>query len=90
VDEDAKEMIRRLKKYYTVHRIRRALTEDVLPERYEKYASTYRSDNFGTRPDRPWGPPSFLHNAYRVFPAVKRPKRGVDHPPHLAPKLKEE
>ncbi len=24
------------------------------------------------------------------FPGVKRPGRGVDHPPHLAPKLKEE
>ena len=24
------------------------------------------------------------------FPAVKRPGRGVDHPPHLAPRLKEE
>jgi len=22
---------------------------------------------FLTRPDRPWGPPSLLHNAYRVF-----------------------
>ena len=24
------------------------------------------------------------------FPGVKRPGRGVDHPPHLAPRLKEE
>ena len=23
------------------------------------------------RPDRPWGPPSLLHNGYRVFPGVK-------------------
>jgi hypothetical protein len=23
---------------------------------------------FRTRPDRPWGPPSLLHNMYRVFP----------------------
>jgi hypothetical protein len=23
---------------------------------------------FRTRPDRPWGPPSLLHNGYRVFP----------------------
>ena len=22
---------------------------------------------FRTRPDRPWGPPSLLYNAYRVF-----------------------
>ena len=31
--------------------------------------------------DRPWGPPSLLYNGYRVFPGVKRPGRGVDHPP---------
>jgi hypothetical protein len=37
VDEHAKEMMRRLKKYETVHRIRRStLREDVLSERYEK------------------------------------------------------
>jgi len=24
-----------------------------------------------TRPDRPWGPPSLLHNGYRVFPGGK-------------------
>jgi hypothetical protein len=24
------------------------------------------------------------------FPGVKRPERGVDHPPHLAPRLKKE
>ena len=44
---------------------------------------------FRTRPDRPWGPPTFLYNGYRVFfPAVKQPERGVDQPPHLAPRLK--
>ena len=43
-----------------------------------------------TRPDRPWGPPSLLHNGYWVsFPGVKRPERGVDHLPHLAPRFKE-
>ena len=26
---------------------------------------------FCTRPDRPWGPPSLLHNGYRVFPGGK-------------------
>jgi hypothetical protein len=26
---------------------------------------------FRTRPDRPWGPPSLLHNGYRVFPGGK-------------------
>jgi hypothetical protein len=36
---------------------------------------------FCTRPDRPWGPPSFLYNGHRIFPGVKRPRRGADHPP---------
>jgi len=43
-----------------------------------------------SRCGRPWGPPSLLYNGYRVFPGVKRPRRDVDHPPHLAPKLKKE
>ena len=31
---------------------------------------------------RPWGPPGLLYNGYRVsLPGVKRPGRGVDHPP---------
>jgi hypothetical protein len=31
---------------------------------------------------RPWGLPSVLYNGYRVsFPGIKRPGRGVDHPP---------
>jgi hypothetical protein len=72
VDEDAKEMTRRLKKYDTVHRIMRStLREDVLSERYEKYVSTYRSEIFGICPDRPWGPPSFLYTEYRVSPGGK-------------------
>ena len=45
---------------------------------------------FRTRTDRPWGPLSLLHNGYQVFPGVKRPGRGVDHPPRLALKLKKE
>jgi hypothetical protein len=45
---------------------------------------------FRTRPDRPWGLPSLPNNGYRVFPGVKRPGRGIDHPPHLAPRLKKE
>ena len=46
---------------------------------------------FRARPDRLWGPPSLLHNGYRVFvPGVKRPGCGVNHPPHLAPRLKKE
>jgi hypothetical protein len=45
---------------------------------------------FYIRPDRPWGPPSLLYNGYRVLPGVKRLRRGIDHPPHLAPRLKKE
>jgi hypothetical protein len=46
---------------------------------------------FRTRPDRHWGPLTLLYNGYRVsFPGVKRPGRGVDHPPHLPPMLKKE
>jgi len=34
---------------------------------------------FGTCPDRPWGPPSFLYNGYRVFLGGKeRPGRDAD------------
>ena len=44
-------------------------------------------DIFRTCPDRPWGPPSLLYNGY---PGLKRPDRGVDHPPHIAPRLKRE
>ena len=46
---------------------------------------------FRTRPDRTWGPPSLLYGENRVsFSGSKRPGRGVDHPHHLAPKLKKE
>ena len=34
---------------------------------------------FRTCPDRPWGPPSFLYNGYRVFPGGKS-GRGVTLP----------
>jgi hypothetical protein len=41
---------------------------------------------FCTHPDQPWGPPSLQYNGYWVaFPG-----RGVDHPPHRAPRLKKE
>ena len=46
---------------------------------------------FLTRPDLPWGPRSLLYNGPRVsFLRVKRPGRGVDHPPDLSPRLKKE
>ena len=43
-------------------------------------------------PSRPFlGPPNVLYNAYRVsFQGVKRPGRGVDHPPQPAARLKKE
>ena len=43
---------------------------------------------FRTRPERTWVPPSLLYNGYRVsFLGVKRPERGVDHPPLPRPRL---
>jgi len=35
-----------------------------------------------------WGPPSLQTMGTGSFPGVKRPGRGVDHPPYLAPWLK--
>jgi hypothetical protein len=50
-----------------------------------------RGEIFRTRPDRPWGPPMLLYNRYRVyFLGIKRPGRGVEHPPHISPRLKQE
>ena len=44
--------------------------------------STKTLGTYGQSSDQPWGPPSLLYNGYRVsFPGVKRPGRGVDHPP---------
>ena len=38
-----------------------------------------------------WSAHTPIYNGYRVFPGgVKRPWRGVDHPPNLAPRLKKE
>ena len=36
------------------------------------------------------GPPSLLYSGTGSFPGVKRPGRGVDHPPHLVLRLKKE
>ena len=45
---------------------------------------------FRTRPDRTCGPPSLLHNGYRVsFPEVKRSGRVVDHPHRTSAEVKE-
>ena len=45
---------------------------------------------FRTYPDQPWRPPSIIYSGHRVFPEVKGTGRGVDHPPHLSPRLKKE
>ena len=43
-----------------------------------------------TRPDRPWDPLSLLQNEYRVsLPGVKRPGRGVEHPPPSSAEIQE-
>jgi hypothetical protein len=39
--------------------------------------------DFSHSSDRPWGPPSLLYNGYRVFPGVKRQRRGADLLPLL-------
>jgi len=44
---------------------------------------------FRSRPDRPWGPPSLLYDGYRVFPGIKWPGRGVDHPSLFSAEVKE-
>ena len=45
---------------------------------------------FPTHPDGPWGPPSLLYNGYWVsFPGIKRPGRGVNHPPPSSAEVKE-
>ena len=46
---------------------------------------------FRTCPDRPWGPPSFLYNAHRVFPGGKeRPGRDADSSPPSSIVVKKE
>jgi hypothetical protein len=45
---------------------------------------------FRTCPDWPWGPSSLLYNGYRVsFLRLKRPGRGIDHPPPSSAEVKE-
>ena len=46
------------------------------------------TENFQTCPDRPWGIHSLLYNEYRVCPWVKRPGRGVKHPPASRAEIK--
>jgi len=45
---------------------------------------------FRTPPDEPCGPPILLYNGYWVsIPVVKRPGRGVYHPPPSSAEVKE-
>ena len=45
---------------------------------------------FGTRPERPWGPPNFLYEEYLVsFPGLKQLGRGVDHPSPSSAEVRE-
>ena len=46
------------------------------------------SEIFGTRPDRPWGPPSTMGIA-SLYREVKRPGRGVGHSPPSGAEVKE-
>jgi len=53
--------------------------------------SQWQDEIFRNRPERPWGPLSLLCNGYREnFQGVKWPGSGVDRPPHLTTRLKEE
>jgi hypothetical protein len=67
--------------------------------RYEldgpRIESRWGGEIFHTRPDQLWGPTSLLYNEYRAIPGGKtagtgREGGGVNHPPHLAPRLKKE
>jgi hypothetical protein len=46
-------------------------------------------DIFRTSPNQAWSPPSLLNNVYRVFPGVKRLRRGVDHPSPSSAEVKD-
>ena len=60
-----------------------------------RYGLTVRGSNpgdgeiFRSRPDRPWGPPSLLHNWYRVIPGGKAAGGvALTTHPNLEPRLK--
>jgi hypothetical protein len=48
-----------------------------------------REEMFRTRQLRPWCPPSLLYRQLGLFPGVKRPERGVDHPLPSSAEVKE-
>ena len=74
------------------------------PEQLSRYSDSLRAGRYGnripmgggegeifhTRPQRPWSLLRLLSNRYRVsFQGVKRPGRGVDHPPPSSVEVKE-
>jgi len=79
-----------------------AISSDCGPGQLSRYSDSLRAGRsvfrilvsgliFRTRPDRSCGPSSLLYNGYRYsFSGVKRPERGVDHPPHLVLRLKKQ
>jgi hypothetical protein len=50
--------------------------------------SQWGSDIFCTHPGWPWGLPSLPYNG--SFPGTKQLGHNIDHPSHLAPRLKKE
>jgi len=44
---------------------------------------------FRTPQERHWGPPSLLHNGYRIILGVKWQKRGINHPTRSITEVKE-
>ena len=52
--------------------------------------SRWGGEIFRTRPDRSGAHPASYTMGTGSFQGIKRPGRGADHPPHLAPRLKEE
>ena len=47
--------------------------------------------DFRTRTKRLWGPPTLQYNGYWIsFPGVKRPRRGVEHPPPYNAKVQKD
>jgi len=49
-----------------------------------------RGEIFRTNPDWPWTHTVFNTVGVGLFLELKRPRRGIDHPPHLAQRLKKE
>ena len=69
-------------------------TQTAMLDPYVKYMQKLSNPVGGeilrTGPDRPWGPPSPCTMSSGSFPGVKNPGRCVDHPLHLAPRVKKE